>query len=105
MIKKLDQIGKQIPALKLDDEYSNLVALAGMMVKKEKELSNYANEVSDKLRGYAAPYLCQKYGGICMTKCEHRNDQPPLLLKLAQKYMVLVHKIRAFCMKYCSKCE
>lgn len=105
MTQKLDQIGKQIPALKLDDEYSNLVALAGMMVKKEKELSNYANEVSDKLRGYADPYLCQKYGGICMTKCEHRHDQPPLLLKLAQKYMVLVNKIRAFCMKYCSKCE
>lgn len=105
MIKKLDQIGKQIPVLKLDDEYNNLVAIAEMILEKEKKLSNYASEVSDKLREYAQPYLCQKYGGICMTKCEYRHDQPPLLLKLAQKYMLHVHKIRAFCMKYYSKCE
>lgn len=105
MTKKLDQIGKQIPALKLDDEYSNLVALAGMMVKKEKELSDYVSGVSDKLRAYAEPYLCRKYGGVCLRECEHRYDQPPFLLKIAKKYMVLAQKVRTFCMRYYSKCE
>ncbi len=105
MLKKLDRIAKQVPMLKQNDEYCNLLGIAEMMVKKEKELSNYTSEVSDKLRVYAEPYLCQKYGGVCLLECEHRLDQPPLLLKLALKYRLFAQEIKTFCMRYYAKCR
>ena len=105
MIKKLDQIGKQIPMLKQDEEYCTLIGIAEMMFKKERKLTSYTSEVFDRLRVYAEPYLCHKYGGVCLNECEHRHEEASLLFKLAQKYKFLAQKIRTFCMRYYTNCE
>ena len=78
---KLRQIEKQVPYLKTDKEFEDIMKVLYYHITKEEELFEFAKSTTNKIQTWLNKYHCNKYGGFCERECEHRHDKPLLRLR------------------------
>jgi hypothetical protein len=52
LFKKLDEIGRNVPELKNEEEFNNLYSIAGGMMKKSKEMHNEIKSMMNELQKF-----------------------------------------------------
>lgn len=81
---KLLQIEKQVPELKDDKEYVDLVAIFNRSYFAVESLVKVSRSITDKMGLWFQKYYCNKNGGFCERVCEHRYDRKRLKLRIKQ---------------------
>lgn len=87
---KLSQIEAQIPTLKNNVEFYNLTSMLELLMKKEKDILKVTTDAYDRFK----LYICEKYGGFCCAKCEHRHEKgsiPFRIKRWCQLFFLRLH--------------
>lgn len=79
---KLLQIEKQIPWIKDDIEYKQMVTICNGSYASVENLVNQSISISTKIGKWYNKYYCEKYGGYCEKECEHRHDRKKFRLRV-----------------------
>lgn len=79
---KLLQIEKQVPELKDEKEYIDLVTVFNNSYAGVESLVKISRSITDKMGLWFQKYYCNKNGGFCERECEHRHDRRRLKLRI-----------------------
>ena len=93
LTEKLKHIGKQIPILLVNEEYGNLMFIAGAQINKAKNLASLVESAINEFYNCLNEYGCEKYGGLCSNKdCSHRHEKMSMITKI--KFQLMKHSRR-----------
>ena len=98
LTEKLKLIRKQIPILLVNEEYTNLMFIAGAQVDKAKSLAFLVDSAINELYNCKNEYGCDKYGGLCSNKdCTHRHEKMSMITKIKFQLMRYSRRMRKRC--------
>lgn len=81
---KLSQIEKMVPELKEDDDFKCLVSMLKDVNTCTESLIKLSKSGSGKVMQMVKKYHCEKYGGLCVSDCEHRHEKMDFWYKVVR---------------------